>query len=166
MGLNRRILNDIIDTQVELINTNTFLLTRSSPHITSSSSPTTTATTTEATTTGQLHSAAAAAAAAALQLHPSVRFLDPRIQRFSHFLERNLDVSFRLLLLLVIILFVFLKDLMRFEESLLNLNHRGATQEVIEANTLPYTFAKVIKDEDTEKCTICLSEFEDSEEVR
>ena len=57
---------------------------------------------------------------------------------------------------------------MRFEESILNLNHRGASQDTIEANTLPYTFTKVIKNEDNdvEKCTICLSDFEEAEEVR
>ena len=57
---------------------------------------------------------------------------------------------------------------MRFEESLLNLNHRGATQDSIDANTLSYAYKKIIKIEDNEpeKCTICLSDFEELEQVR
>ena len=57
---------------------------------------------------------------------------------------------------------------MRFEESLLNLNHRGAAPDVIDANTLSYTYKRIIKLEDNEpeKCTICLSDFEECEQVR
>lgn len=64
------------------------------------------------------------------------------------------------------------EDLLHLEERLGNIN-RGASQEVIEQNTLPHTYKKVTKkadsdDEDNlqEKCTICLSEFEDGEDVR
>jgi hypothetical protein len=57
---------------------------------------------------------------------------------------------------------------MRFEESLLNLNHRGASLEIIDMNTLSYVYKKIVKTEDNEpeKCTICLSDFEESEQVR
>lgn len=60
-----------------------------------------------------------------------------------------------------------LEDIVRFEENLLNLN-RGATQEIIEANTLPYKYVKLMKNEDNEKekCTICLTDFEEQEDVR
>ncbi len=63
-------------------------------------------------------------------------------------------------------------DLFRFEESILNLNHRGATRDCIDASTLAYTFSKRVKtvpdvnDEQIDKCTICLCEFEDNEQVR
>ncbi len=60
------------------------------------------------------------------------------------------------------------KDIIRFEENFLNLT-RGATQETIEANTLPYKFGKNHSDnesENLEKCSICLYEFEESEDVR
>ena len=60
-----------------------------------------------------------------------------------------------------------LEEIVRFEENLLNLN-RGASQEVIEANTLPYKYVKLMKNEenDAEKCTICLNNFEEQEDVR
>lgn len=60
-----------------------------------------------------------------------------------------------------------IEDLIRFEDNLLNVN-RGASKEVIESNTLPYTFKKVMKgdENETEKCTICLSDFEELERVR
>lgn len=53
------------------------------------------------------------------------------------------------------------------EENLVNPN-RGASQEVIEANTLPYKYTKLMKCDENgpEKCTICLSDFEDQEDVR
>jgi len=38
---------------------------------------------------------------------------------------------------------MFSKDIVRFEESLLSQNSQGATQEVIEANTLPYKYVRV-----------------------
>ena len=57
--------------------------------------------------------------------------------------------------------------MVRFEENLLSMN-RGATQEIIENNTLPYKYVKVMKNEENEKekCTICLSDFEEQEDVR
>lgn len=46
----------------------------------------------------------------------------------------------------------------------------GATQESIESHTFPHKYKRVKKvenaEESVEKCTICLSEFEDSESVR
>ena len=64
------------------------------------------------------------------------------------------------------------EELLHLEERLGNVN-RGASQEVIEQNTLPHTYKKVTKNADAdvddnlqEKCTICLSEFEDGEDVR
>lgn len=66
------------------------------------------------------------------------------------------------------------EELLHLEERLGNVN-RGASQEVIEQNTLPHKYKKVkrINDDDDEnednhmeKCTICLSEFEDGEDVR
>ena len=61
----------------------------------------------------------------------------------------------------------FPKEYLRLEESFVNQN-RGATQEAIEANTLPYKYTKSIKCEDNgpEKCTICLCDFEEQEDVR
>lgn len=60
-----------------------------------------------------------------------------------------------------------LEDFVRMEENFLNLN-RGATQEIIEANTLPYQYKKLMKCEenDVEKCTICLCDFQEEEDVR
>ncbi|KAG5680682.1 hypothetical protein PVAND_010176 [Polypedilum vanderplanki] len=47
---------------------------------------------------------------------------------------------------------------------------RGATQETIEINTLPHKYKKLRRtsetDEDSEKCTICLSQFEIDNDVR
>ncbi|KAL7033407.1 hypothetical protein ACKWTF_007580 [Chironomus riparius] len=47
---------------------------------------------------------------------------------------------------------------------------RGATQETIEINTLPHKYKKLRRgsetDEDSEKCTICLSQFEVDNDVR
>lgn len=72
-----------------------------------------------------------------------------RIHSNIHFLDRSLE------------------DIVRFEENLLSLN-RGATQEMIEANTLPYKYTKITKSEDDEleKCTICLTDFVEEEDVR
>lgn len=73
-----------------------------------------------------------------------------------------------------------IEDIVRFEENLLSIN-RGASQETIEANTLPYKYSKstakaeTVKeaaeaDEDNEseceKCTICLCDFIEAEDVR
>ncbi|ESP01849.1 hypothetical protein LOTGIDRAFT_138976, partial [Lottia gigantea] len=52
--------------------------------------------------------------------------------------------------------------------------NRGASQAVIEQNTLPHKYKQVKRcgdeeeenDDQLEKCTICLSEFEDGEDVR
>lgn len=66
------------------------------------------------------------------------------------------------------------EELLHLEERLGNVN-RGASQETIEQYTLPHKYKKVkrINDEEDEdednhmeKCTICLSEFEDGEDVR
>lgn len=61
------------------------------------------------------------------------------------------------------------EELLSLEERLGHVN-RGATQDVIEMNTLPYKYKKMKKDGDDndhqEKCTICLSEFEIEEDVR
>ncbi|XP_071451097.1 uncharacterized protein [Hetaerina americana] len=65
-----------------------------------------------------------------------------------------------------------LEDYMRLVERrrLAHMN-RGATQETIERFTFPHSYKKVKRSTDdmednTEKCTICLSEFEDNESVR
>ncbi|XP_052797995.1 E3 ubiquitin-protein ligase Arkadia-like [Mya arenaria] len=65
------------------------------------------------------------------------------------------------------------EELLHLEERLGNVN-RGASQDVIEQYTLPHKYKKVkIINEDEEddsnhmeKCTICLSEFENDEDVR
>lgn len=48
--------------------------------------------------------------------------------------------------------------------------NRGASQTTIERNTFPHKYKKVQKcadpDDNIEKCTICLSEFEENEDVR
>lgn len=49
--------------------------------------------------------------------------------------------------------------------------NRGASQDTIERNTFPHKYKRMKKNiEDNEdyieKCTICLSEFEESEDVR
>lgn len=45
---------------------------------------------------------------------------------------------------------------------------RGASQAVIDQNTLPHKYTRVKRnmDDDNEKCTICLCEFENGEDVR
>lgn len=61
------------------------------------------------------------------------------------------------------------EELLSLEERLGNIN-RGASQDVIEQNTLPHKYRKMkrcsVDDDQQEKCTICLSEFEDGEDVR
>ncbi|UYV81556.1 RNF111 [Cordylochernes scorpioides] len=63
----------------------------------------------------------------------------------------------------------FLQDYFNlFEErGLLNFN-RGATPTVIERTTFPHKYKKFKRsgDQEEEKCTICLSEFEEGENVR
>lgn len=58
----------------------------------------------------------------------------------------------------------------RFVRVIEESSHRGATQEVIERYTLPHKYKKLRRtseaDEDAEKCTICLSLFEDDCDVR
>ncbi|GIY21288.1 hypothetical protein CDAR_164811 [Caerostris darwini] len=48
--------------------------------------------------------------------------------------------------------------------------NRGASQSTIERNTLPHKYKKIMKctenEDNLEKCTICLCEFEDDEDVR
>ena len=58
-----------------------------------------------------------------------------------------------------------LEDIVRFEESLLGLS-RGASQEAIEAHTLPYRYGGGAAAQAGEKCTICLCEFGEGEAVR
>uniref|UniRef100_A0A182K899 RING-type E3 ubiquitin transferase n=2 Tax=Pyretophorus TaxID=44537 RepID=A0A182K899_9DIPT len=47
---------------------------------------------------------------------------------------------------------------------------RGATQEMIETHTFPHKYKRLRRasetDEDSEKCTICLSQFEIDNDVR
>lgn len=49
-------------------------------------------------------------------------------------------------------------------------SNRGATQEMIEHNTFPHKYKRLRRasetDEDSEKCTICLSQFEVDNDVR
>ncbi|XP_075747829.1 uncharacterized protein LOC119172939 isoform X10 [Rhipicephalus microplus] len=57
-----------------------------------------------------------------------------------------------------------------FEHRRLVVN-RGASQNTIERNTFPHKYEKILRsggdsEDNIEKCTICLSEFEDNEEVR
>lgn len=51
-----------------------------------------------------------------------------------------------------------------------NCTNRGATQEMIEHNTFPHKYKRLRRasetDEDSEKCTICLSQFIPQEDVR
>ncbi|XP_012276549.1 E3 ubiquitin-protein ligase RNF38 isoform X2 [Orussus abietinus] len=58
---------------------------------------------------------------------------------------------------------------MNFRRNIRNISC-GATQESIETHTFPYKYKRVKKaenaDDALEKCTICLSEFEDCESVR
>ena len=65
-----------------------------------------------------------------------------------------------------------LDDYMRLVEQrrLAHLS-RGASQACIERNTLPHVYKRILRSSDatednTEKCTICLCEFEDGEDVR
>lgn len=49
--------------------------------------------------------------------------------------------------------------------------NRGATQEVIERNTFPHKYKRIrrtssTEEDDSEKCTICLSQFEVENDVR
>ncbi|XP_064645342.1 uncharacterized protein LOC135498811 [Lineus longissimus] len=62
------------------------------------------------------------------------------------------------------------EELINLEERLGNVN-RGANQATIERNTYPHKYKKVKRpedniEEDLEKCTICLCEFEEPEDVR
>ncbi|KAL5020406.1 hypothetical protein ScPMuIL_003298 [Solemya velum] len=63
------------------------------------------------------------------------------------------------------------EELLNLEERLGNVN-RGASQTTIEMNTLPHKYHKTkrVSDNDCpespEKCTICLSEYEEGEDVR
>lgn len=68
-----------------------------------------------------------------------------------------------------------LQDYLRVvEERHLTHASRGATQDMIERNTFPHKYRRVRKqplseadiDDSSEKCTICLSEFETDEDVR
>ena len=62
-----------------------------------------------------------------------------------------------------------LEDYYRLVQQRQSVN-RGASQATIERNTFPHKYKKVkrcrIDNDDVEKCTICLSEFEDNEDVR
>lgn len=63
-----------------------------------------------------------------------------------------------------------LTRLNRFVRVIEESSNRGASQEVIEMHTLPHKYKKLRRssdaDEDAEKCTICLSLFEDDCDVR
>lgn len=57
----------------------------------------------------------------------------------------------------------------RLEQNLLiNLNaNRGASQEMIESNTLPHKYQKLARsDSGCDRCTICLCDYEEQDEVR
>jgi E3 ubiquitin-protein ligase Arkadia len=62
-----------------------------------------------------------------------------------------------------------LEDYWRLMQQRHSIN-RGASQSIIERNTFPHKYKRIklsTPDDDcTEKCTICLSEFEDNEDVR
>ncbi|GFT70083.1 e3 ubiquitin-protein ligase Arkadia [Nephila pilipes] len=63
-----------------------------------------------------------------------------------------------------------LEDYMRFVDQRRMGMNRGASQNTIERNTLPHKYKKIMKcnenEDNLEKCTICLCEFEDDEDVR
>ncbi|KAG1664153.1 E3 ubiquitin-protein ligase RNF165 [Nymphon striatum] len=66
---------------------------------------------------------------------------------------------------------VRLDDYMRIIEQRRSISiNRGATQPTIERNTFPHKYKKNVKcsegDDNLEKCTICLCEFENDEDVR
>lgn len=59
-----------------------------------------------------------------------------------------------------------LQDILQLEENFLFFN-RGASKEIIDANTLAYTYIQLkTKENEKEKCTICLCEYESNEHVR
>ncbi|XP_055946355.1 E3 ubiquitin-protein ligase Arkadia-like isoform X2 [Argiope bruennichi] len=62
------------------------------------------------------------------------------------------------------------QDYMRFVDQRRMGMNRGASQSTIERNTLPHKYKKIMKcnenEDNLEKCTICLCEFEDDEDVR
>ncbi len=72
------------------------------------------------------------------------------------------------------------QDLLNLEDRLSNVN-RGASPGTIENNTFPHKYKKVKRsgdaqrdadataatsDDELDKCTICISEFEEQEDVR
>ena len=62
-------------------------------------------------------------------------------------------------------------DYMRLVQQRHAVINMGASQAVIERNTFPHKYKKIQRitcdaDDNIEKCTICLCEFEDNEEVR
>ncbi|XP_015914444.1 E3 ubiquitin-protein ligase arkadia-C isoform X2 [Parasteatoda tepidariorum] len=63
-----------------------------------------------------------------------------------------------------------IEDYMRFVDQRRMAVNRGASQATIERYTLPHKYKKIIKcnenEDNLEKCTICLCEFEDDENVR
>src|SRR5437899_1929064 len=65
-----------------------------------------------------------------------------------------------------------IEDYMRmFQQRHAAAVNRGASQAIIERNTFPHKYSKIQRncsegDDNTEKCTICLSEFELNEDVR
>lgn len=63
------------------------------------------------------------------------------------------------------------QETMRLFEHRRMVVNRGASQNTIERNTFPHKYKKIPRsggdsEDNVEKCTICLSEFEDNEEVR
>lgn len=64
-----------------------------------------------------------------------------------------------------------LHHFVRVIEGRSTIGNRGATQEVIERNTFPHKYKRVRRisandDDESEKCTICLSQFEIENDVR
>lgn len=65
-----------------------------------------------------------------------------------------------------------LEDYLRLmEQRRLHMMNRGASKDTIEKNTFPHKYKRIKRSSDemednTEKCTICLSDFEDTEDVR
>ncbi|VVC25107.1 Zinc finger, RING-type,Zinc finger, RING/FYVE/PHD-type [Cinara cedri] len=65
-----------------------------------------------------------------------------------------------------------LEDYLRLmEQRRIHMMNRGASKDTIEKNTFPHKYKRIKRSSDemednTEKCTICLSDFEDTEDVR
>ncbi|XP_069101835.1 E3 ubiquitin-protein ligase Arkadia-like isoform X1 [Argopecten irradians] len=105
-------------------------------------------------------------------LHPELMSQGPSIHQFSFpgpipGFHRNMQMRLGRMMLHHRPMY---EEFLSLEERLGNIN-RGATKEVIEQNTLPHKYHRIKRDADgddeqPEKCTICLSEFEETEDVR